>query len=54
MTHTAGGDPADPPDPDASAHPFVEAAGPERAGLTDERGQRMHQDTRMRRIAPQP
>jgi len=33
-----GGDPADPPDPDASETPFVIDAGPERAGPTDEGG----------------
>jgi len=31
-----GSDPVDPPDPDASEHPFVVDASPERAGPTDE------------------
>jgi len=36
-----GSDPADPPDPDASEHPFVVDVRPERAGPTDERGKRI-------------
>jgi len=39
-----GSDPADPPDPDASEHPFVVDASPERASPTDEEGERMQQD----------
>src|SRR6476620_8327914 len=34
----SGSDPADPPDPEASEHPFVVDVGPVRAGTTDEKG----------------
>ena len=39
--------PADPPDPDASEHPFVVDAGPERAGPTDEGGAECSRITRI-------
>jgi hypothetical protein len=38
MLEKPGSDPADPSDPEASEHPFVVDASPEKAGLTGERG----------------
>ena len=44
MLERPGSDPADPSDPEASEHPYVVDASPEKAGLTGEKGKRMHQD----------